>query len=200
MNYTQHIFRQSAFNKEASVQVTDETIQLLDKSGAMKREIRFEDVDKLHIYDGGYAFDENKKSFTYVFARIIPKQGKSILFLSSYFLGFGRRKIKARDLSDTFKDVLEELKAEVRRRNPDAVMIEGDRGYSILCYTMSLLFGLGFLVTLPSPIITIYYPRLAKGELWIFWIGMLFACFIFTRFFWYMAQSYAVTRTKLSEE
>ncbi len=200
MTPTRHTFRQSAFQKESSVQVTAETIQLLDNSRTIKREIRFEDVAKMHIYDGGYAIGENKESFKYVFARIVPKQGQPILFLSSYYSGLGGRTIMARDYRDTFKGVLEHVKSEVSRLNPDAVLIEGDRGYSVLCYTMSLLFGLAFLVTLSFPIITIYYPRLAKGEVWIVWIGTLFTCFIFTRLFWHIAPTYSVTRTKFLEK
>lgn len=200
----QHTFRQSAFHREASVRVADSSLQLLDRSGAVKREISFEEILKLQIYEGGEAVTKDGKSFTYKCTRVFPARGRSILFVSSYYVGLGRRSMVAQDLRSSFDEVLTKLKAEVRDRNPNAILIYGDYGYSILGYVMAVIFALAFLGTLSLPLISIYQPelspKLGKKKAWGFLLLFLVNCFFFSRFFWSMAQSYAPIRSKISDD
>jgi len=193
---SQLTFRRGPFFSERSVTLNDESIRLHAAQGKMLREIAWDNVASIHWYAGVTALDEAGNRFPILHYRIVPRRGRSIALISSYYLRPGPGKLKiAKNHNEQCEQLMTTIQHRAATHSPDAHLVTGSRMTSVLGYALAVLCVvlLGLVV----------YATIASGrplsDTWQLLAFTAAAGLFFGYLCYQMGRIYAPERTKLSE-
>lgn len=191
-----HRFRRGWLTGDECIELTETSVKLFKGKGPARREVPLKDIREIHGFSNMLAYDENGESFPTHMCRLVPRKGLSISICSSYWLRMGSQNRQiADDRSTSYLKFCHEIQRRVAAANPDAVLVQGNWGASIMGGLLSLiclglvalLLGGAFFSGKP---LTDAWPVLLPGGLFAVWgirAGIM------------LARSYVPERTALSK-
>ncbi|MCR9198018.1 MAG: hypothetical protein NXI04_05210 [Planctomycetaceae bacterium] len=147
-----YTFRPNLLQSPKTVVSGHDGLELRNKTGRILRQIPWADVVRLQQFQYAMARTENGTSVPLLAFRVRPRRGRPIMFLSGSWMGPGAGRTQFADSSAPFLQLVTDVKHRVANIRPEAELVTGDRGYSLmfmglaaLIASITVVVGLAFL-------------------------------------------------------
>lgn len=116
-------------------------LELRNTRGRILRQIPWAEVARLQQFQYAMARTEDGTPVPLLAFRVKPRRGRTIMFLSGSWIGPGAGRTQFADSGEPFRQLVTDVKHRVASIRPEAELVTGDRGYSLMFMGLAALIA-----------------------------------------------------------